>query len=295
MAPERHLRWITKAELRKIKREVAAWRKKGEEVWTDDEVAARGFTLEDPTRAKVAAVQETGIGSLVRKSAQQQEWDCGLACVQMVLETLGLEECTHEMLRARLSSDSVWSIDLAYLLADFGVACQFLSANLGQVDEASKEGEAFYGASLAEDAARVRLLFAAAPGEGVGVAQRTLSAAEIYNLVRDEEHIVLALVDASLLFERPPDAAAPSFAGHYVLLTGLDDERDGFLIKDPANRDAATFVTAAALERARRAEGTDEDLLLVPVFQASPRCPAPDSTPRLLAIVRAARDRAASS
>ena len=124
MAPK-ELRWITKAELRKIKREVAARRKKGEVVWTDDEVEARGFTLEDPSRA-VAPAAESGISSLVSKTAQVKEWDCGLACVQMVLGTLGVEEeqASHTVLRSRLASDSVWSIDLAYLLADFGVACE---------------------------------------------------------------------------------------------------------------------------------------------------------------------------
>lgn len=58
---------------------------------------------------------------------------------------LGLEgeECSLNTLRARLSSDSVWTIDLAYLLADFGIQCEYYSATC-DVNEESYGSSSFY-------------------------------------------------------------------------------------------------------------------------------------------------------
>ena len=52
-----------------------------------------------------------------------------------------------------------------------------------------------------------------------------------------------------------------SFAGHYILILGVDDGRSGFIINDPAHDDERRFIPADALEAARHAHGTDEDLI----------------------------------
>lgn len=76
-APQRQLKKITKSELRKIKQEVSRLRKKGHEVWTDDEVEKAGYTLDEP-------VVERGLAAIVRSKKQSKSWDCGLACSEMV-------------------------------------------------------------------------------------------------------------------------------------------------------------------------------------------------------------------
>ena len=60
------------------------------------------------------------------------------------------------------------------------------------------------------------------------------------------------------------------YTGHYVVVCGYDESSDCFVVRDPAvppldANDASqkSFVAASALETARRAFGTDEDLLLV--------------------------------
>ena len=61
------------------------------------------------------------------------------------------------------------------------------------------------------------------------------------------------------------------YTGHYVVVCGYDESSDCFVVRDPAvdaNESASdasrkSFVAASALETARRAFGTDEDLLLV--------------------------------
>jgi len=264
---------------------------------------------------------------------------------------------------------------------------QFLTTALA-VDAAKYSGDAFYAESIDADSQRVNRLLYAAASEGVDVAYRSLSANELWNLLSEEETLVIALVDHNLLYGRAaaspslsqrssrapsrassyasdlaslaasgsvkdkvrtkigsrsascvdlaslgedkpqssslshrrrhpvPTAggltngfhtrgrpgnsrsgsrtsshadlaslavassqqevqedaalrASPPFAGHYVLILGVDDVRNGFLINDPANDDERSFVSADALEAARRANGTDEDLLLVPIYQES--------------------------
>jgi len=59
------------------------------------------------------------------------------------------------------------------------------------------------------------------------------------------------------------------FAGHFVLLTGVDAAREGYMLLDPAReREAQRTVPFARFDEARRAFGTDEDLIHVDLSQA---------------------------
>lgn len=276
---------IPKHELRKIKQRVSRLRKQGHEIFTDEEVENDGWVLSPMVRT----------GLHVGKEKQKENWDCGLACVQMVLGVLGDDEASkppQAALRARIASESVWTIDVAYLLAEYGVECQYLTATAA-VDETAYSHSAFYASSLAEDARRVNLLFRHAAEASVDVQKRTLSAAELWNLCREEDTLVIALVDVRLLYRRGAEPPPGHYLGHYVLIVGLDDERGGYVVNDPARDDERTFVPADALETARHAEGTDQDLLLIPVYQSLPTPPPPASVPRIVRICATVKEEAA--
>jgi len=274
----RSLKKIPKADLRKIKQQVARLRKKGLDVWTDDEVAAAGYSLDEPEAGR-------GLGAIVRHKRQSTSSDCGLACTEMVLTALGLEgeECSCAALRSRLGSDSIWTIDLAYLLADYGVVCEYYSATC-DVDVSTYSSTDFYAESLAADTWRVRLLFANAQAEGVRVSKRQLGHADVWNLLRADENLVIALVDAQ---ELRSATRRRGFAGHYVLVTGVDEARDGFYFKDPGHADETSFISSAQFERARTAVGTDEDLLLISIYQTTPTVPNATSIPAILRLMNA--------
>ena len=277
-------RLIPKHELRKIKQQVSKLRKKGHEVWTDEEVEKAGWTTEQSMQS----------GLLVSQQQQQESWDCGLACVQMVLGALGVMP-TQAALTKRIASSSVWTIDLAYLLTEFGVKCELLTAT-ACMDMSTYNGNRFYDeASLSADARRVAQLLHSAATEGVAVTQKTLSATELWNMMREEDTMVIALVDAAILHTRvsvnvKASSATHDFQGHYVLLLGLDDDRGGFYINDPARKDERTFVHAASLEAARLADGTDQDLILCPVYQQPPDLLLSETSPKILRVVGAAVD-----
>ena len=174
-------RLAPKAELKKIKQAVAARRRAGEEdVHTDEEVTRAGWHLDvlkladGPKEAHPAG----GMALSVPKARQEEGWDCGLACAHMALRALGVgaQECSLAALRARLPCASVWSIDLAYLLHDYGVAAEYVTTSTS-IDEKGLATEAFYRECLDADAARIRALFARATAEGVAVRRAPLSAA----------------------------------------------------------------------------------------------------------------------
>lgn len=56
-------------------------------------------------------------------------------------------------------------------------------------------------------------------------------------------------------------------AGHYVVICGYNAETDSFILQDPAAGCCNITVTSTTLENARKAWGTDEDLLVVPLAE----------------------------
>lgn len=55
-------------------------------------------------------------------------------------------------------------------------------------------------------------------------------------------------------------------AGHYVVICDYEGDRDCFVLRDPGTPEGCQVrVQAACLDAARKASGTDEDLLLVKV------------------------------
>lgn len=239
----------------------------------------------DPLAKPATASQTGGLVGLVPKERQADTWDCGLACARMVLLALGCpsDECSLEWLRRRLASSEVWTIDLAYLLTEYGLMVEYLTRCADAVVSPTRSSMPFYAASLVDDCARVQALLARAECEDVRVRQARLSAAELWNVLLDEQQLVIALIDANALYGRESlssgtGAATRSFAGHYVLLAGIDCASDSLVVKDPARPEETLHVPASQMELARQARGTDEDLLLVSLDQEVPSAPSATKT-----------------
>lgn len=62
---------------------------------------------------------------------QRSYWDCGLACIEMVLQFLNRKHCSFEVLREKIATESIWTIDLAYLLKNFEVEFIFATTSFG--------------------------------------------------------------------------------------------------------------------------------------------------------------------
>lgn len=171
------------------------------------------------------------------------------------------------------STDSVWSIDIAYLLKRYNIKATFFTVTKGVRPEYRKQE--FYRKQLPEDTKRVNHLFSAAERDGVHVVQRPVALSEIRHAVLEENKLVLVLMDKRLLkcsmcdINPAPSKGifssrnAPGFLGHYVLIYAYHPASDNFLVKDPAAWRDTCVVSADTMEEARQAFGTDQDILFI--------------------------------
>ncbi|KAL5653459.1 hypothetical protein ACJX0J_038917, partial [Zea mays] len=95
-------------------------------------------------------------------------WDYGLACVLMVLRTLGIDCCDDIADLERLCrTTSIWTVDLAYLLNKISVSFPFCTVTLGANPQYS--AESFCREQLQEDIDRVDELFGKALDAGISI------------------------------------------------------------------------------------------------------------------------------
>ncbi|EFJ26551.1 hypothetical protein SELMODRAFT_97002, partial [Selaginella moellendorffii] len=201
---------------------------------------------------------------------QLRSWDCGLACVSMVLRALGIESCNLKTLSQLCRNTSIWTVDLAYLLRHFSVDVAFLTITLGANPLLAVES--FYKDNMEADEKRVNKLFEKAPQAGIQIQWRSISGEELAMLILSGRYLAIALVDKHklryFLFSNSEYflRASPGdvdFAGHYVVICGYDLETNEFEIKDPSSSSCSDKLPLEALDEARKSFGTDEDILLV--------------------------------
>lgn len=196
-------------------------------------------------------------------------WDCGLACVLMVLRTIGINNCSIQALEELCCTTSIWTVDLAYLMQQFSIKFSYFTVTLGANPKFSVE--TFYKDQLPNDLVRVDMLFRNAVEAGVDIQFRSISEEEISLFILSGEYIAIALVDQYKLSHSWLDdmcissfsGGASGYTGHYVVICGYDADRDEFEIRDPASSRKFERVPSKSLEEARKSFGTDEDLLLI--------------------------------
>ncbi|GAV56824.1 Guanylate_cyc_2 domain-containing protein [Cephalotus follicularis] len=196
-------------------------------------------------------------------------WDCGLACVLMVLRTIGIGNCNIQGLADLCCSTSIWTVDLAYLLQKFSVRFSYFTVTFGVNPNYSVE--TFYKEQLPADLVRVDMLFQKALGAGIDIQCRSVSGEELSCLLLSGKYIAIALVDQYKLSQSRMDGVFASrfygnnlgYTGHYVVICGYDAGADEFEIRDPASSRKHDRISSECLEEARKSFGTDEDLLLI--------------------------------
>lgn len=224
-------------------------------------------------RRWVALQMSAGSSGAVRPDLihvrQRFNWDCGLACAEMLLRTAGLDVATlTDELAAPITHNSVWTADVALALARRGLLTTFYTVMPG-VNPAHR-GLTFYS-HFDDDAARMPGVFADACRLGVAVQERRVSCDELCDKLSQGTALFICLVDLRhLSCSRcvvKGNLLQFTYAGHYILLRGYSYETDEVEFLDPARPPAAgsCYISLADLRTARTAAGTDEDLLEVPL------------------------------
>uniref|UniRef100_A0A7S4B0T1 Guanylyl cyclase n=1 Tax=Chrysotila carterae TaxID=13221 RepID=A0A7S4B0T1_CHRCT len=206
---------------------------------------------------------------------QSFNWDCGFACLEMALRALGVsqKDCSLQQLRSRVPSSSIWTVDLAHVLRDYGVRFRFLTAMPG-VNPAYQH-EAFYKPTIDSDSERVLRLFEKAAERDISIERASLSSQQLQELVVSDVNIVMVLVDRRRLYRSAGDSInglveslsqciVGSYVGHYVLITGYNEGRAEYNLMDPARSGDELSVRADDLNAARLSHGTDEDIIVIP-------------------------------
>ncbi|CAA6661712.1 unnamed protein product [Spirodela intermedia] len=200
-------------------------------------------------------------------------WDCGLACVLMVLRTFGMNDFSIHDLEEFCCTTSIWTVDLAYLLKKFSIKFSFFTVTLGANPDFSSE--AFYKV--------VNTLFEEALEAGIRIEHRSLSGNDISLLMLSGGYIAIALVDkyklshscAKDLYLPELCDGRPNYIGHFIVICGYDGEKDEFDIRDPASSRKQERIPLACLEVARKSFGTDEDILLISLNGEGPEVRLP--------------------
>ncbi|XP_076941522.1 guanylyl cyclase 1-like [Bidens hawaiensis] len=200
---------------------------------------------------------------------QTRTWDCGLFCVLMVLKTLNVNHYDIKDLEAFCGTNSIWTVDLAYLLQKLSITFSYITVTLGANPNFSLE--TFYEKQLSDDIIRVNMLFQRSQEAGINIECRSIKGDEIALLILSGKYIVIALVDQYILSQPWTEdvyvsdfySRSSGYSGHYIVICGYDALTDEFEIRDPASSRFRETISSRCLEKARKSFGTDEDILLI--------------------------------
>ncbi|KAA0041484.1 protein GUCD1 isoform X1 [Cucumis melo var. makuwa] len=166
-------------------------------------------------------------------------------------------------------ANSIWTVDLAYLLQRFSVSFSYFTVTFGA--DPNYSVESFYKDELANDLVRVDRLFQKALEAGIKIECRSLSKEDISLLMLSGIYVAIVLVDQhrlsgswleDILVSGICDSDS-SYTGHYIVVCGYDAVADEFEIRDPASTRKHVRISSKCLDDARKCFGTDEDILLV--------------------------------
>lgn len=209
---------------------------------------------------------------------QSYHWDCGLACSRMVLRYLhpvSDEDFQAACWELKLT-ESVWTIDLAYLMHHLGVNHCFCTQTLG-VDKGFRN-QSFYRKRFDTEEDRVNELFLKADSKGVTVKKRSVTVQEIVAHL-EGGHVAIVLINAVVLRCELCSAPVkyccclpaghkcfcrkPEYQGHFVVVCGFNRTTGCILYNNPAYSDRVCCTSFTNFEEARCSYGTDEDILFV--------------------------------
>ncbi|XP_003974771.1 protein GUCD1 isoform X1 [Takifugu rubripes] len=209
---------------------------------------------------------------------QQYHWDCGLACSKMVLRYLHpvSEEDFEKTCWELKLTQSVWTIDLAYLMRHLDIRHCFCTQTLG-VDKGFRT-QSFYKKHFDTEEDRVNKLFQNAESKGVVVKKCSVSVQEIQAHL-EQGHVAIVLVNAVVL--KCEDCSSPvkyccflpvgqkcfcrkpEYQGHFIVLCGFNKTTGSIYYNNPAYFDRVCCTSFQNFEDAWRSYGTDEDILFV--------------------------------
>lgn len=213
---------------------------------------------------------------------QTYNWDCGLACVKMVLKYF-YPDMDFSDFKEKCDSigfhQTIWTVDLVYVLKLYNIESLFCTLTLGV--DAGYAKVRFYASSVGKDENRVNSLFSEAESNGVVIEQRSVSLEEVLENLRKSRPVIV-LINARLLrcitcrrhcLVCCLSCVSRGYYGHFIVLTGFNERTRVLMYKNPACKNKLCATTYSNFEECRHSYGTDDDI----VFVHPPSMPAASS------------------
>lgn len=182
--------------------------------------------------------------------------NCGPAALKMVLDYFG-RDMDIKFLEERTGikeGKGISTIQIATAAASLGFKTDFFSKHILFNEENLKHE--FYQKYAQENQSEKWVKEAKAAG--VNIQERTLSLGELLGFVK-KDSVPIILLDWNIVKERKEKG----YQGHFVPVVGYDEEN--IYIHNHGLNDTSEFmpVPRTIFDEARRADGTDEDILIV--------------------------------
>ena len=190
---------------------------------------------------------------------QESKNDCGPTALQMILEYFKEQHSREELINLVDSDKSgvTWTLGLARAVAELGFKTEFYTICLGfnpknyELEYYQKESD---GASSSQQ--KLERLRKEAHKLGVKIEERSLSLEELLSKV-SKNCIPIILLDWSKI------KGTPDFIGHFVPIVGYDEKNVYVHNQGFHNTSAFLSINRKLFEEARKAKGTDEDIVYI--------------------------------
>jgi len=179
--------------------------------------------------------------------------DCGPAVLKSILAYFGKDISINEMytIASVKPDEGFWTIDLASLAKRLGFDSEFFTINLG----VNSDNMTLYQGFTTSNTSDVQAKFKNAQELGVKCSEESLSLDNILSKL-SEDSIIISLVDWDVIFPN----GQKKYRGHFIALCGYDDSKIYFM--NPAIGEIEN-MSKEIYEVARKAKGTDEDLVVI--------------------------------
>lgn len=206
----------------------------------------------------------------LRLMIQQNNWDCGISCIAMVLSDDKLayfNKHKEDIITEEGIEFNTWTIDLAYLLKKFDLKFKYYTSTIGICPIYYQHR--YYNSLLPNDETRVNKKFENAKRNGISIVVKILHISKLIHHLSDCGPIIV-LTNANLLTcdvcNKKGDSVSSvtlPYQGHYVVIVGYSFLTNDILYKNPSGNHDVCRMSFTQFDSARHSFGTDDDVILI--------------------------------
>tara|TARA_Y100000310_G_C20691883_1_gene822833 strand:+ start:140 stop:748 length:609 start_codon:yes stop_codon:yes gene_type:complete len=190
---------------------------------------------------------------------QENSRDCGSIALEMIFSYFG-EKVDREQIANLVDSEQrgcTWSVGLAKASSELGFKTEFYSKSLESGDNNFELDYYKQESGGGENSlSKVRSLIKKCEQNGVALHEESLTLENILGKI-NEDCLAIVLLDWHLV------RGIGGYHGHFVPIVGYDEKN--VYIHQPGDPDPTAFlpIKRELFDEARKAEGTDEDIVLI--------------------------------